>query len=259
MARVIFLGTAAALPVADRSNTALAIIGDPSVPGVLIDTGGDIYPALCRARLARDELGDLFITHAHIDHIGSLPSLIESFRLGGRHTPLHIFALPEVIETARQIIEVFSYELTLASWSFDVTYTTIYDGQHLSLGGMPATVARMDHTLPSAGLRVSLPGGDLAYTSDTQPTPAIQRLAQGARVFVTECTYLNEGVHYARVSRHMTALEAGQHAAACGADTLALVHLGVAAGWTTAAACAEAAQAFTGTVIAPSDGDELTL
>jgi ribonuclease BN (tRNA processing enzyme) len=57
----------------------------------------------------------------------------------------------------------------------------------------------------------------------------------------------------------MTALEAGQHAAMCGAETLALVHLGVAAGWTTETACAEAAQAFTGTIIAPSDGDELQL
>jgi len=259
MARVIFLGTAAALPVADRSNTALAILGDTEAPGLLIDTGGDIYPALCRASLAQDELSDLFITHAHIDHIGSLPSLIESYRLGGRHAPLHVFGLPEVIETAHQIIEIFNYELTLDTWTFEVTYTAVEDGQRLTLGGMPATVARMDHTLPSAGLRLSLAGGDFAYTSDTQPTPAIQRLAQGARVFVTECTYLNDGANYARVSRHMTALEAGQHAAACGAETLALVHLGVAAGWTMEAACAEAAQAFAGTIIAPNDGDELQL
>ncbi|HEY7342377.1 MAG TPA: MBL fold metallo-hydrolase [Ktedonobacterales bacterium] len=259
MARVIFLGTAAALPVADRSNTALAIVGDRNEPGVLIDTGGDIYPALCRAGLAQDELSDLFITHAHIDHIGSLPSLIESYRLGGRHAPLHIFGLPEVIETAQQIIEVFGYELTLDTWTFEVTYTAVEDGQRLTLGGMPATVARMDHTLPSAGLRLSLAAGDFAYTSDTQPTPAIQRLAQGARVFVTECTYLSEGANYARISRHMTALEAGQHAAACGAETLALVHLGVAAGWTTDTACAEAARAFAGTIIAPGDGDELDL
>lgn len=259
MARVIFLGTAAALPVADRSNTALAILGDGGTPGLLVDTGGDIYPALCRAKLAQDELSDLFITHAHIDHIGSLPSLVESYRLGGRHTPLHIFGLPEVIETTRQIIEVFRYELTLETWTFELTYTPVEDGQRLTLGGMPATIARMDHTLPSAGIRLTLAGGDFAYTSDTQPTPAIQRLAQGARVFVTECTYLNDGANYARVSRHMTALEAGQHAAACGAETLALVHLGVAAGWTTEVACAEAAQAFSGTIIAPSDGDELNM
>lgn len=258
MARAVFLGTAAALPVADRSNTALAVVGDTE-PGVLIDAGGDIYGALLRANLARDELSDLFITHAHIDHIGSLPSLIESFRLGGRHTALRIVGLPEVIETARQIIEVFRYELTLDSWTFAVSYTVVEDGQQLSLGGIPATIARVDHTLPCAGLRLTFPGGDFAYTSDTQPTPAIQRLAQGARVLVTECTYLNENASYARGSRHMTALEAGQQAAACGVKTLGLVHLGLAAGWTTDDARAEAAQAFSGDIVTPSDGDELEL
>ncbi len=259
MARVIFLGTAAALPVADRSNTALAIVGDPATPGLLIDTGGDIYSTLCRAKLAQDELSDLFITHAHIDHIGNLPSLIESYRLGGRHTPLHIHGLPEVIAITRQIVEVFQYELTLDTWTFDVTYTTIEDGQQLHVGGMPATFARMDHTLPSAGIRLALPGGDFTYTSDTQPTPAIERLAQGSRVLVTECTYLHDGVNYARVSRHMTALEAGQQAAACGVETLGLVHLGVAAGWSTDDARAEAAQAFSGDIIIPSDGDDVNL
>lgn len=259
MAQGIFLGTAAALPVANRTNTALAVVGETNTPGLLIDSGGDIYGALCRAGLAQDELSDLFITHAHIDHIGSLPSLIESYRLGGRHAPLHIFGLPEVIETARRIVETFNYELTLESWTFEVTYTAIEDGQQLMLGGMPATIARMDHTLPCAGVRLALPGGDFVYTSDTQPTPAIQRLGQGARVLVTECTYLNDGASFARTSRHMTALEAGQQAVACGVEILALVHLGVAAGWTTDAACAEAAQAFSGQVLAPSDGDKLTL
>ena len=262
MADVIFLGTAAALPTGDRGNTALAIPGDPGEAGssgLLVDTGGDIYPALCRAGLAQDELSDLFITHAHIDHIGSLPSLIESYRLGGRHVPLHIYGLPEVIETAQRIVAVFGYELTLDSWTFEVTYTAVEDGQQLPLGGIPATFARMDHTLPCAGFRLSLPNGDFAYTSDTQPTPAIQRLAKGARALVTECTYLNESANYARVSRHMTALEAGQQAAACGVEVLALVHLGVASGWTPEAARAEAAQAFAGEVLTPSDGDHLQL
>ena len=259
MAHVIFLGTAAALPTGDRGNTALAIPAEAGSSGLLVDTGGDIYPALCRAGLAQDELGDLFITHAHIDHIGSLPSLIESYRLGGRHAPLHISGLPEVIEPAKQIVAIFGYELTMDSWTFEVTYTTVEDGQQVTLGGLPATIARMDHTLPCAGFRLALPTGDFAYTSDTQPTPAIERLAKGARVLVTECTYLNESANYARVSRHMTALEAGQQAAACGVEILALVHLGVAGGWTPDAARAEAAQAFSEEVLTPNDGDHLQL
>ncbi len=101
MARLLFLGTAAALPTARRTNSIIAITGENGKGGLLIDCGGDTYGALLRAGLGPNDLDDLFITHAHIDHIGSLPSLIESYRLGGRSKPLRIWALPEVMAVAR--------------------------------------------------------------------------------------------------------------------------------------------------------------
>src|SRR5437660_11894688 len=97
MARLLFVGTAAALPTARRTNAILAITGANEKGGLLIDCGGDTYGALLRAGLGPDDLDDLFITHAHIDHIGSLPSLIESYRLGGRAKPLRIWAQPGVL------------------------------------------------------------------------------------------------------------------------------------------------------------------
>lgn len=259
MTRLIFLGTAAALPRADRANTMLALLGEDSAPGVLIDCGSGVYDALLRASLGPDAIGDLFITHAHIDHIGGLPSLIESFRLGGRQTPLRIWAIPEVLDIARRIVEVFSYELTLESWSFPVSFREIEEGQSVMLGGFPARVARMDHTVPSAGVRLELPGGSLAYTCDTQPNPAIAPFGAGARLFITESTFPHRAVAAARHSKHLTAHEAGQQAAACGAERLALVHLGVGESFSAEDARAEAAQTFAGEVIVPRDGDALDL
>src|SRR5438477_12777210 len=116
MARLMFLGTAPALPTAHRTNVILAVTGENAEGSLLIDCGGDTYGALLRAGLGPDALGDLFITHAHIDHIGSLPSLIESYRLGGRARPLHIWALPEVIAVAQKLITAFDFELHLDNW-----------------------------------------------------------------------------------------------------------------------------------------------
>jgi ribonuclease Z len=256
MARLIFLGTSAALPTAERTNALLAVISDTQPSGLLIDCGGDAYSALRRARLGPDAIGDLLITHAHIDHIGSLPSLIESLRLGGRTTPLRIYALPEVIEVARRIVQVFDYELTLDSWTFDVSFAAVSPDQELALGGMPARVLGMDHTLPSVGVRLELPRGPVAYTSDTQPTAAVQELARGANTLISECTFLRGAEAAARVSKHTTAFEAGQEAAACGAERLALVHIG---GWPIAEARAEVAAAFSGEVLFPNDGDEIAV
>ena len=256
MARLIFLGTSAALPTAERTNALLAVIPDTQPAGLLIDCGGDVYSALQRARLGPDAIGDLLITHAHIDHIGSLPSLIESLRLGGRTTPLRIYALPEVMEVARRIVQVFDYELTLDSWTFDVSFAAVSPGQELALGGMPARVLGMDHTLPSVGVRLELPRGPVAYTSDTQPTAAVQELARGANTLISECTFLRGAEAAARVSKHTTAFEAGQEAAACGVERLALVHIG---GWPIAEARAEVAAAFAGEVHFPNDGDEIAV
>ncbi len=256
MARLIFLGTSAALPTAERTNALIAVIPDTQPAGLLIDCGGDVYSALQRARLGPDAIGDLLITHAHIDHIGSLPSLIESLRLGGRTTPLRIYALPEVIEVARRIVQVFDYELTLDSWTFDVSFTSVSPGQELALGGMPARVLGMDHTLPSVGVRLELPRGPMAYTSDTQPTVAVQELARGAHTLISECTFLRGAEAAARVSKHTTAFEAGQEATACGVERLALVHIG---GWPIAEARAEVAAAFSGEILFPNDGDEIAV
>src|SRR5579862_3207957 len=120
MTRIVFLGTAAALPTEDRDNTYLAVIGDAPGSNLLIDCGGGTYRSLLRAGIGANSLDDLFITHAHIDHIGSLPSLIESFRLGGRRRPLRIYAIPEVLAVAESILHVFNYELTLDHWAYEV-------------------------------------------------------------------------------------------------------------------------------------------
>lgn len=255
MARLIFLGTGAALPDANRTNTTIAVLPDSATPGLLIDCGGDVYGATLRAHIAPDAIDDLLITHAHIDHIGSLPSLIESYRLGGRTRPLHIWALPEVLDIAQRLIIVYNYELTLDRWTYSINFTPVESGQTLSLGGFPARILAMDHSIPSVGVRLESPGGAIAYTCDTQPTPNVAKLAHGARMLITECTFLHANEQFARASKHTTAFEAGQAAATSGVATLALVHIGV--GDAIDAARAEAAQSFSGEILIPDDGHAL--
>jgi ribonuclease Z len=256
MARLLFLGTAPALPAAHRTNAILAITNEGQSGGLLIDCGGDAYGALLRAGLGPDDLDDLFITHAHIDHIGSLPSLIESYRLGGRSKPLRIWAIPEVMAVAQKLIAAFDFELELDKWTYDVSFHEVEHGEELMVGGYKARILRMDHAVPSAGVRLETPRGPVAYTCDTQPNPALLELGRGARLLITESTFLRKHVEYARMTKHMTAYEAGQQARVCGVESLALVHIGEGED-TVEEARAEAAEAFSGEVLTPSDGDAL--
>lgn len=257
MPRVIFLGTSSALAQRERANTALAVLPEPAntvTGGLLVDCGGDIYRHLLAARIAPNAIADLFITHAHIDHIGALPSLLESWRLGGRTAPLRIVALPPVIAVARKLIAAYDFELELDHWTYDVSLVPEESGNKLILGDWPARIAAMDHSVPSAGVRLEIPGSPLAYTCDTQPTPAIADLGGGARLLIAECTYPADMVAAARAAKHLTAAEAGQAAAACGASELALVHLGP---WPTETIRAQAAAAYHGAILIPSDLDSM--
>ncbi len=257
MATLHFLGTASALPTTERANTLLAVTTDAPGKGLLIDCGGCVYTRMRQAGIGPDALGDLFITHAHIDHIGSLPSLIESLRLGGRTAPLRIWALPEVLAVARRLLQLFEFELTLDRWPFEVSLHPVENGERLRLGDFDALALRMDHAVPSSGLRLALPKGPVAYTCDTQPAAAVLELARGARVLITECTFLREHEQLARMTKHSTALEAGQEAAESKVEILALVHLGEGDGWTSEAAQAQAGSAFAGTILMPRDLDTL--
>jgi ribonuclease Z len=257
MGRLIFLGTGAALPTADRGNTSLAVRGDDPHQWLQIDCGGDPYRSLLRAGLMPDDVCDLLITHAHIDHLGGLPSLIEGFRLGGRTAPLRVLALPEVMRPARALLALYSYELTLDSWTFPISYDELEPGSDLTLAGIPARTDRMDHALPSVGVRLELPGGAVCYSCDTQPNPRLPELGRGASLLITECTFLRGHEAAARHSRHLTAVEAGEQASAANARQLALVHLGVGDGWKVEEARTQAASAFSGPIIIPNDGDAL--
>ncbi len=257
MPRLIFLGTSSALPQRERANTALAVLPDSAAAvtgGLLVDCGGDIYRQLLVAQIAANAIADLFITHAHIDHIGALPSLLESWRLGGRTAPLRILALPPVIEVVRKLIAAYDFELELDQWSFDVSLVPEENGSRLILGDWPARLVAMDHSVPSAGVRLEIPGGTLAYTCDTQPTPAIAELGRDARLLITECTYPAGMEAQARAAKHLTAAEAGQAAAACGAGELALVHLGP---WPIETIRGQAAKAYHGPILIPSDLDSV--
>jgi ribonuclease Z len=258
MAHLTFLGTAPALPTADRSNTSLAILPEPDQrnSGILIDCGGDVYSSMLRSHLGPDSVSDLFITHAHIDHIGGLPSLLESFRLGGRRSPLAIWALPEVMAVAHGLIQTFDFELRLDQWSYEISFREVRHTESITLAGVPASAFSMDHAVPTLGLRLELPGGVMAYTSDTQPNSNItDQLARGARTLITECTFLDALKDLARSSRHLTAYEAGEMAAACGVERLVLVHLGAL----PEAIRAETAHVFHGEVVVPQDGDSIEL
>ena len=76
---LVFLGTAAAVPSAERGLPALLVAKGPS--RFLIDCGEGTQRQLMRAGLGFRGLAHVLLTHAHLDHVLGLAGLLATFAL----------------------------------------------------------------------------------------------------------------------------------------------------------------------------------
>ncbi len=256
---VTFLGTGAALPSLDRANTSLLIENEHKNKTILIDCGGDPYRNILRAGKTAESIDAVFITHAHIDHIGGLPSLIESLRLGGRTDALPIYAIAPVTEIIHKLLDVYSFEIIRETWSYPIDIHTIQPGEPFQMAGFATTAHLTLHSVPCAGIRLNSPeepAAILGYTSDTKYTNSLKDIAANASCFITEATYIQGNEEMADKVGHFTAQQAAKTAQDNHVKSLGLVHLS-APHADEALARAVAAKEYSGKIIIPRDGSTI--
>ncbi|HAC40398.1 MAG TPA: ribonuclease Z [Rikenellaceae bacterium] len=84
------MGTASAMPVRDRNQSAQAL----QVHGrlFLLDCGEGTQYAMVAHKVPMMKLDSLFLTHIHGDHVFGIFGLLSTLGMKGRQTPLNIFA-----------------------------------------------------------------------------------------------------------------------------------------------------------------------
>jgi ribonuclease Z len=92
---LVFLGTSAAVPSAERSSPALYIGRGPE--RFLVDCGEGTQRQLMRARLGFRGLRHILLTHLHLDHIAGLAGLVATRALYGIDEPLDIVGSAETV------------------------------------------------------------------------------------------------------------------------------------------------------------------
>jgi len=158
-------------------------------------------------------LGAVIVSHRHFDHFLDLyPYFFARWSEG--HPPLPLYAPPGMFRHAMQIED---------GLPLGFTSTEVEPGQSFEVGPFRVETALMRHPVPTLGMRFSADGTSFAYSADTGPSDELVALARDADLLLEEATFL--GRENPAPDFHLTAGEAGEHAARAGAGTAVLTHI----------------------------------
>jgi ribonuclease Z len=140
---LVFLGTAGSMPTAQRAPAALLVRrgGDR----LLFDCAEGTQRQLLRSSVGLVELGEIFVTHFHADHILGLPGLFKTFSLRGRERPLDVHG-------PRGLVDLLgSLKRVVGKLSYDVHVIELEPGDVLERDGYRLATFAVSHGVPAVG------------------------------------------------------------------------------------------------------------
>jgi ribonuclease Z len=147
---VVFLGTAASMPTAQRGPAALLVRRGSE--RLLFDCGEGTQRQLQRSAIGLPDLQEIFLTHFHADHFLGLPGMLKTFALRGREeTPLTVYGprgLKELFNRLKPFVGRLPYPLTLVD---------LEAGQKVERDGYTIEGFPVEHGLDALGYAIAEP------------------------------------------------------------------------------------------------------
>jgi ribonuclease Z len=253
--KVLFLGTAGALPSKERDNTALAFSAGREV--FMVDCPGSAVSKFLKAGWDPLEVKALLITHGHVDHIYGLPSFVHASWLLGRREPLRLYVTEPYVGMIYRMMQVFGLPDKRDIFPLEIVPVPLAEFS-LSLGGSLEVVTfPVDHDQPNVGVAIKegATGAMAVYSCDTEPCEVVVDHARAADLLIHEC---NDCVALGERHRgHSAAEGAARVAEAAGIKKLFLVHLGRGLLTRESLALKEAEKYYSGLVAIPNDLEEI--
>ncbi|MGH8887280.1 MAG: MBL fold metallo-hydrolase [Egibacteraceae bacterium] len=248
--RLVVLGSAGTYASRERACSSYLVEADGY--RLLLDCGNGSLSRL-QHRCDVAHLDAVLITHLHPDHFVDLYGLYYALRFhpdGMRSVP--VCAPADAQRFVAQLLPLESAELLPVCCRFQAAKA----GDALEFGPLRVRLFAAAHPVETLAVRVEHPGGVIAYSADSGPSPEIIACASGADLLLCDSTWLErqrplpEGVH-------MTGAEAGRTAAAAGVGRLLVTH--VFPRNDPAVVAEEAASEFGGPVLVAVDLEEYVL
>ena len=185
---------------------------------VAIDAGS---LAMAVTAVQRNQIRDIVLTHAHLDHIAGLPLFIDDL-FSTLTEPITVYGPGSVIETLER--DVFNWSVyprfsELANSHGPVLEYKVFDsGENLKIRHLSFRSIAVNHNVPSAGYVVSDGSATIAVSGDTAEMDGFWSLINsysGMSAILLECAFPNELDELAQISHHLTPRRLGSELAKC--------------------------------------------
>jgi ribonuclease BN (tRNA processing enzyme) len=199
--QIIFMGTAPAIRPGQMNTSVFVRLGNGD--SFIFDIGEGAIANYVAGGFALNELNNIFLTHLHIDHFGSLPYLYMFGGYYGRwHEPLRIFGpdgrtekdglaymidgMQRMLHWHRDAFDVFplgqGWDIEVNEFDHTDNGGVIYDEN-----GVQVTHWQRSHCKDGAsGYRLDWNGLSVVWTGDGRPNELDIEYCEGVDVFITE-------------------------------------------------------------------------
>lgn len=247
---VLLLGTAGG-PLARAERSGIATLLTIGGKNYLIDAGEGVVHQMGKVGMQAPGAPLVFLTHLHDDHYAGLPALA-SFSYTLRSPRLDVYGPVGTVDLVGGLVQVMGpsarirgaeqgFKRTPADFAVAHEYGegAIYEDENVTVTALANSHYRFAADNPVAvsrsfSLRFAAKGRVVVFTGDTGPTAALADFAKGADILVAEMAshadrqavppYVREHMD----KEHLSPLEVGKLAAAAGAKTVVLSHIGEA-------------------------------
>lgn len=217
--RVVFLGTGGYHPN-ERRHTAGVML--PEI-GIVFDAGTSFFRV---QRLLKTETLDVFLSHAHLDHIAGLTFFLVPL-LQGHVTKARVYGNQATLNAVRT--HLFSQPVFPVMPTFEFVELTrpVPIGQ----GGTLRFQALLSHPGGSTAFRVdwpakgTTPAKSLAYVTDTTTDGTYTEFVRGVDVLIHECYFPDALAEWGPKTGHSHTTPVAQVAKDAGVGRLVLMHI----------------------------------
>jgi len=158
----------------------------------------------------KEQIRDVILTHAHLDHIAGLPLFIDDL-FATLTQPICVHCSPEVAETLER--DIFNWEIypRFSELKNDngtvMQYQKFVAGSEFSVRHLQLKSISVNHKVPSVGFIVSDDNSTVALTGDTAEMDVFWQAVNAETnltALLIECAFPNELAEIAGNSHHFT-------------------------------------------------------